>query len=72
MLRSTWKLPANEGRSSHVFARASACPQELRLDLRAVLQRCRPDWDISSAEHRTAWAKVRASTQAIGVTASVP
>ncbi len=26
--------------------------EELRLDLRAVLQRCRPDWDISSAEQR--------------------
>ena len=31
--------------------------EELRLDLRAVLQRCRPDWDISSAEQRAAWAK---------------
>jgi peroxiredoxin len=31
--------------------------EELRLDLRTVLQRCRPDWDISSEEHRTAWAK---------------
>jgi peroxiredoxin len=31
--------------------------EELRLDLRAVLKRCRPDWDISSAEQRTAWAK---------------
>ena len=30
--------------------------EELRLDLRAVLQRCRPDWDISSAALRTAWA----------------
>ena len=30
--------------------------EELRLDLRAVLQRCRADWDISSAKHRTAWA----------------
>jgi len=30
--------------------------EELRLDLRAVLQRCRPDWDISSAEQRTTWA----------------
>ena len=29
--------------------------EELRLDLRAVLQRCRPDWDITSAEHRAAW-----------------
>ena len=29
--------------------------EELRLDLRAVLQRCRPDWDISHAEQRTAW-----------------
>jgi len=31
--------------------------EELRLDLRTVLQRCRPDWDISSAEQRTAWEK---------------
>ena len=31
--------------------------EELRLDLRVVLQRCRPDWDISSAEQRSAWAK---------------
>ena len=30
--------------------------EELRLDLRGVLQRCRPDWDISSASQRTAWA----------------
>ncbi len=30
---------------------------ELRLDLRAVLQRCRPDWDISSTQQRTAWAQ---------------
>jgi peroxiredoxin len=31
--------------------------EELRRDLRAVLQRCRPDWDIGSAEQRTAWAR---------------
>ena len=31
--------------------------EELRLDLRAVQQRCRPDWDISSPEQREAWAK---------------
>jgi hypothetical protein len=31
--------------------------EELRLDLRAVLERCRPDWDIGSPEQRTAWAK---------------
>jgi peroxiredoxin/predicted enzyme related to lactoylglutathione lyase len=36
------------------FARPTI--EELRLDLRAVLQRCRPDWDISSTEQRTAWA----------------
>jgi peroxiredoxin len=29
--------------------------EELRLDLRTVLRRCRPDWDISSPEQRTAW-----------------
>ena len=31
--------------------------EELRLDLRAVLQRCRPDWDIGGAALRAAWAK---------------
>jgi peroxiredoxin len=31
--------------------------EELRLDLRAVLQRCRPDWDISRAAQRAAWEK---------------
>jgi peroxiredoxin len=30
--------------------------EELRLDLRAVLQRCRPDWDITTTGQRTAWA----------------
>jgi peroxiredoxin len=30
--------------------------EELRLDLRALLQECRPDWDITRAEQRTAWA----------------
>jgi peroxiredoxin len=30
--------------------------EELRNDLRDVLQRCRPDWDISSSEQRAAWA----------------
>ena len=29
--------------------------EELRLDLRAVLQRCRPDWDIASPDLRAAW-----------------
>jgi hypothetical protein len=31
--------------------------EELRLDLRTVLMRCRPDWDIASANLREAWAK---------------
>jgi peroxiredoxin len=35
------------------FGRPTA--EELRLDLRAVLQRCRPDWDITGADLRTAW-----------------
>jgi peroxiredoxin len=30
--------------------------EELRLDLRAVLQKCRADWDITTAEMRAAWA----------------
>jgi peroxiredoxin len=37
------------------FGRPSV--EELRLDLRGVLQRCRPDWDISSAAQRAAWEK---------------
>jgi peroxiredoxin len=37
------------------FARPTV--EELRLDLRAVLRRCRPDWDIGSAEQRAAWAR---------------
>jgi peroxiredoxin len=31
--------------------------EELRLDLREVLRRCRPDWNIESAEQRAAWAR---------------
>jgi peroxiredoxin len=31
--------------------------EELRHDLRAVLRRCRPDWDITDPEHRAAWAR---------------
>jgi peroxiredoxin len=29
--------------------------EELRLDLRAVLQKCRPDWDITRPELKAAW-----------------
>jgi peroxiredoxin len=29
--------------------------EELRQDLRAVLKKCRPDWDITGAELRAAW-----------------
>ena len=31
--------------------------EELRYDLRAVLQRCRPDWDITRPELRAVWEK---------------
>ena len=31
--------------------------EELRLDLRTVLQRCRTDWDITSPAMREAWAR---------------
>ncbi len=31
--------------------------EELRLDLRSVTQKCRPDWDISSPELKAAWAR---------------
>jgi peroxiredoxin len=29
--------------------------EELRLDLRSVLKKCRPDWDITTPELKTAW-----------------
>ncbi len=31
--------------------------EELRRDLREVLQKCRPDWDLSDPELRAAWAR---------------
>lgn len=37
------------------FGRPTA--DELRLDLRTVLERCRPDWDISDAELEAAWER---------------
>ena len=33
--------------------------EELRQDLRAVLRKCRPDWDISTPERKAAWAEGR-------------
>ena len=33
--------------------------EELRLDLRAVLKKCRPDWDISTPEFKAAWQQGR-------------
>jgi hypothetical protein len=29
--------------------------EELRQDLRAVLRKCRPDWDITRPELKSAW-----------------
>jgi peroxiredoxin len=31
--------------------------EELRQDLRAVLKKCRPDWDITKAELKSAWER---------------
>jgi peroxiredoxin len=31
--------------------------EELRQDLRSVTQKCRPDWEIATAELRAAWAR---------------
>jgi peroxiredoxin len=31
--------------------------EELRQDLRAVLKKCRPDWDLSDPKVREAWAR---------------
>ena len=31
--------------------------EELRQDLRAVLKKCRPDWDITSPEQKAAWGR---------------
>ena len=37
------------------FARPTL--EELRQDLRSVLKKCRPDWDITKPELRTAWER---------------
>jgi peroxiredoxin len=37
------------------FGRATM--EELRQDLRAVLQKCRPDWDITNPEMKSAWER---------------
>jgi len=39
------------------FARPTL--EELRQDLRAVLMKCRPDWDITKPEFKAAWAEGR-------------
>jgi peroxiredoxin len=31
--------------------------EELRQNLRAVTKKCRPDWDITDAEHKAAWQR---------------
>jgi peroxiredoxin len=31
--------------------------EELRQDLRAVTRKCRPDWDITTADQKAAWAR---------------
>jgi len=33
--------------------------EELRQDLRAVLMKCRPDWDITRPEFKSAWSEGR-------------
>ena len=33
--------------------------EDLRQDLRAVLQKCRPDWDITTSELNAAWKEGR-------------
>jgi peroxiredoxin len=37
------------------FGRPTA--EELRHDLRAILQKCRPDWDLSRSELKAAWER---------------
>ena len=39
------------------FGRPSV--EELRQDLRAVIMKCRPDWDITTPELKEAWAQGR-------------
>ena len=36
--------------------------EDLRQDLRAVLKKCRPDWDITTPEMKTAWQKTTEGT----------
>jgi len=50
-----WTFLSDPGNGYWFFGRPTV--EELRLDLRAVLQRCRPDWDISGANQRSLWDK---------------
>jgi hypothetical protein len=40
-------------RAVYVFGRPTM--EDLRQDLRAVTKKCRPDWDITTPELKTAW-----------------
>ncbi|MEK1890021.1 MAG: hypothetical protein AAAB35_21150 [Phyllobacterium sp.] len=41
------------------MATSSADHGELRHDMRGVSKNCRPDWDITTPELRTAWKEGR-------------
>ncbi len=45
-----WKSSARTGRPTL---------EELRQDLRTVLMKCRPDWDITAPEMKVAWQQGR-------------
>jgi hypothetical protein len=48
---------ASNARRTETLALSHATFEELRQDLRAVLKKCRPDWDITRPELKAAWER---------------
>jgi len=51
----TWSRHIQDLQRLLVFGRPTI--EELRQDLRAVLKKCRPDWDITKPELKAAWER---------------
>jgi len=54
--------PSDEGIDNGYWVFGRPTVEELGLDLRALLQQCRHDWDISSAARRSECAKGERAT----------
>jgi hypothetical protein len=49
--------PSSCTRSTKAIGPSAANVKDLRQDLRAVIKKCRPDWDITTPEFKKAWSE---------------